>query len=142
MLCTPKRFGRGNVLTQRGMEGCGIGGVVNGVDSHHDAGIGVAFIARVLAHAVGDHAAWLRCGRHHRATGAHAKAVDGAAVIGVVHQFVVGGAQARVAGMTAPAGAVNHALRVLNAKPDGKGFGVHRHTALEQHGDCVTRAVA
>jgi hypothetical protein len=45
-------------------------------DAHHDAGVGVALVAAVLAHAVGDHAASFGRGGHHRATRAHAEAVD------------------------------------------------------------------
>ncbi len=51
-----------------------------GVDADHDAGVGVALVARVLAHAVGDDAARLGGRRDHRAAGAHAEAVDRAAV--------------------------------------------------------------
>ena len=48
----------------------------------------------------------LRRRRHHRASRAHAEAVDGAAVAGVVHQLVVGGAQQWMAGIAAEPGAV------------------------------------
>ena len=49
-------------------------------DADDDAGVGVALVARVLAHAVGDDAARLRGGRDHGAARAHAEAVDRAAV--------------------------------------------------------------
>ena len=117
-------------------------GVVRRRYAHHDAGIGVALIARVLAHAVGHHPAWLRCGGHHRAAGAHAKAVNAATIGRMVHQLIVSRAQQRVAGMLAKPRAVNHALRVLNAKANRKRFGLHVNAALVQHGHRVARAVA
>ena len=49
-------------------------------DADDDAGVGVALVARVLAHAVGDDAALLGRGGDHRAARAHAEAVDRAAV--------------------------------------------------------------
>ncbi len=67
-------------------------------DADDDAGVGVTLGARILAHAVGDDAALLGRGGNDRAAGAHAEAIDRAAVRGVVHELVVGGAQDGVAG--------------------------------------------
>ena len=116
--------------------------IVRRLNAHHDARIGVALIARVLAHAIGHHAARLGRGGHHRAAGAHAKAVHRAPIPRVVHQLVVGRAQGWVACMATPACPVNQTLRVLNAKADGKGLGLHRHTAIKQGGKGIARAVA
>ena len=93
-------------------------------DADDDAGVGVALVARVLAHAVGDHAARLGGRGDHRAARAHAEAVDRAAVAGVVHQLVVGGAEQRVAGVRAEARAVDQRLRMLDAKADRERLGL------------------
>ena len=111
-------------------------------DADDDAGVGVALVARVLAHAVGDDAARLRRRRHHRAARAHAEAVDGAAVARVVHELVVGRAEDRVAGVRAEAGAVDQRLRMLDAEADRERLGLHVHAALVQHREGVARAVA
>ena len=116
--------------------------VIAGVDADHDASVGVALVARILAHAVGHYTPRLRCSRHHRAARAHAKAVHAAAIAGVVHQLVIGRTQQEVTGVAAPAGAVNHTLRMLNAKAHGEGLGLHRHTTRVQHGKGVAGAVA
>ena len=50
--------------------------------------------------------------------------------------------QQRVAGVPAPAGTVDQALRVLDAKAQRKRFGLHGHTMAVQHGEGVARAVA
>ncbi len=60
----------------------------------------------------------------------------------MVHQLVIGRTQQQVAGVSAPAGAVNHALRMLNAKAHREGLGLHRHATRVQHGKGVARAVA
>ena len=86
------------------------GAVVLRRDADDDAGVGVALVVRVLAHAVGDDAARLRRRGDDRAARAHAEAVDRAAVAGVVHQLVVGGAEQRVAGVRAEARAVDQRL--------------------------------
>ena len=60
----------------------------------------------------------------------------------VVHQLVVGRAQQRVAGVLAPARAVDHALRVLDAHADRERLGHHVHAVAVQHAEAVARAVA
>ena len=112
------------------------------VDAHHHAGVGVALGARILAHAVGDHPTRLGGGGHHRAAGAHTEAVDRAAVLGVMHQLVVGRAEQRVAGVPAPAGLVDHTLRVFNAKAHRERLGLHEHPSVPQQGKGVARAVS
>src|SRR5207344_458225 len=59
-------------------------------DADDDAGICVAFGARILAHAIGDNVPQLRSGGDNRAARAHAETVDRAAAAGVVHEPVVG----------------------------------------------------
>ena len=115
-------------------------GIILRRDADHDAGIGVALIAGILAHAVGDDAAFLRGRRHHRAAGAHAETVDAAAIAGMMHQPVFRRAQFLVAG--AEAGLVDQALRMLDAKADGKGLGLDRHAAVMQHLEHIAGAVA
>ena len=85
-------------------------------------GIGVALVARVLAHAIGDHAPGLGGGRHHRAAGAHAEAVDRAAIAGVMHQLVVRGAEFRMTGESSEARAVDQRLRMFDPKPNREGL--------------------
>ena len=116
--------------------------VVGRVNAHHDARVGIALVARILAHAVGHHPFGLRGRGHHCAAGAHAKAVNAAAIFGVVHQLVVGRTQKRVTGVAAPAGAVDHALRVLNAKTHRERLGLHGHALRPEHGKGVACAVA
>ena len=78
--------------------------VVRRRDADDDAGVGVALVARVLAHAVGDHALRLRGRGDDRAARAHAEAVDRAAVLRVVHEPVVGSAEERMAGVSRRSG--------------------------------------
>ena len=110
-------------------------------DAHHHACVGIALGARILAHAVGHHAARLAGGSHHGAAWAHTEAVHGAPIAGMVHQLVIGRAQQRVAGMHAPARLVDQALRVLDAKADRERLGLHLHATLVQHGEAVACAV-
>ena len=66
--------------------------VVTRINAHHDTGVGIALIARILAHAVGHHPLGFAGGCHHGASRAHAKAIHTATVVRVVNQFVVGSA--------------------------------------------------
>ncbi len=111
------------------------------VDAYHDARVGIAFVARVLAHAIGHHAAWLGGGGNHGTAGAHAEAVDRTAILGVIHQLVVGGAEFRVAGVLAQPGLVDHALRVFDAETDGKRLGLDEHALAMQHAHGIAGAV-
>jgi hypothetical protein len=116
--------------------------IVGRRDTNHDGGVGVAFVARILAHAVGDHAARLGGGGDHGAARAHAEAVGGTAVAAVVHQLVVGGTEQRVAGKFAEARAVDQGLRMFDAHTDRKRLGLDMHAALLQHAEAVAGAVA
>src|SRR6185369_9623431 len=107
-----------------------------------DAAVGVALGARILAHAVGHDTAGLRGGGDHGAARAHAEAVGGAAVGAVVHELVVGGAEQRMAGRGAEAGAVDQRLRVLDADADREGLGFDIDAVVEQHLEGVAGAVA
>ena len=82
-------------------------GVVSRRDAHHNTGVRIALIAGVLAHAVGHQSARLRCCGYHCASWAHAKAVNAAAIVGMVHQLVVCRAQQRVARVLAEPRTVN-----------------------------------
>src|SRR5690606_21276524 len=113
------------------------GGEVARLDAHHHAGVGVAFGARVLAHAVGDHTTGFAGGGYHGAAGTHAEAVDGTAVPGVVHQLIVGGTQQRVSGVAAPAGPIDDALRVLDSKAYRERLGLQVHAGIVQQGEGV-----
>ncbi len=73
--------------------------------------------------------------------GAHAEAVDGAAVLRVVDEPVVGRAEERMAGVRPEAGAVDERLRVLDAKADRERLGFEVDAALVQHRERVARAV-
>src|SRR6185369_10058381 len=117
-------------------------GVVVGRDADDDAGVGVPFVAGVLAHAVGDHAAGLRGRRDHGASGAHAEAVDRAAVAAVVDELVVGGAEERVPGLGSEAAAVDERLRVLDAEADREGLRFEEDSTAREHLEGVSRTVA
>ena len=132
----------GIAVAQRGLEGARVGREIFRRDADHQCRIGIAFVARVLAHAIGDHALRLRGGRHHGAARAHAKAVHRASVRRVVHEPVFGRAQKRMAGMAAPAGAVDQALRVLDPKADRERLGLDVDAASVQHRKGVARTVA
>ena len=111
-------------------------------DPAHDRRVGVALVARVLAHAVGDHAPRLARGRDHGAARAHAEAVDRAPVAAVVHQLVVGRAEQRMPRLRPEARLVDQRLRVLDAEADREGLGFDEHAARVQHRERVARAVA
>src|SRR6185503_8983195 len=117
-------------------------GIVRRRDADHDAAVGVALVARVLAHAVGDDPSRFRCCSHHRAAGAHAEAVNRAPVPAVMDQLVVGGAEQRMAGVLPVARAVDERLRVLDAKADREWLGLNMDAAIVEHLESVARAVA
>ncbi len=98
--------------------------VVGGRDADDDAGVGVALVARILAHAVGDDAAGLGGRRHDRAAGTHAEAVDRAAVARVMHELVVGSAKDLIAGIGAEPAMIDQRLRMLDAHTDRERLGL------------------
>ena len=104
---------------------------------HHQPAVGIALIAGMLAHAIGDHTARFRGGTDHEATGAHAEAVDATAVAGVMHQLVFGSAKKRMTGTIAPTGPIDQRLRMLDAHADGKRLPFKRHPRLLQHGERI-----
>ena len=116
--------------------------IILGRNRHHHAGIGIAFGARILAHAIGHHPPGLTGGGHHGAAGAHAETIDRAAILRVMHQLVIRRTQKRIASIGAKTRAVNHALRVFNAHTDGKGLGLHGNTMRLQHGEAIACAMA
>ena len=124
----------------------GVGGQILRGDRHHQAAVGIALPAGVLAHAVGDDAALFGGGPHHQAAGTHAEAVDAAAgtgfAVAVVDQLVLGGAQPRMAGRLPPAGPVDQGLGMLDPHPDRKGLRLHGHAEAVQHREGVPGAVA
>ena len=77
-----------------------------------------------------------------RAAGAHAEAVDGAAVGAVMGQAVGRRAQVRMAGARAVARPVDPALRMLDADADGKRLGLDMDAARVQHLEGRPGAVA
>ena len=60
----------------------------------------------------------------------------------MVHQLIVGGAQARVPGLGSQPGAVNQHLGMLNAKANGKGLGLHVDAPVVEHLKGIAGAVA
>ena len=106
-----------------------------------DSGIGVALGARILAHPVGDHAVGFRGGSDDLSARAHAEAIHGPAVAGVIDQFVVCRADQRIAGVGAESCLVDQGLRVFDAKADGKRLGFHEYAGLVQHFEGVAGAV-
>ena len=87
----------------------------------------------MLAHAVGNHPAFFRGGSHHKSSGAHAEAVDAAAVLSVVHQLVLGRPETRMASRLPPAGCIDQVLRMLDPHAHGKRFALQLHADLIQH---------
>src|SRR5450830_650299 len=110
-------------------------------DADDDPGVGITFVARVLAHAVGDHPVWLGSRRHHGAARAHAEAVDRTTVLGVVHQLVVGRAEFRVPGVLAQARAVDQRLRVFDTETHRERLGFHVHATTVEHAEGVAGAM-
>ena len=78
-------------------------------------------------------------GRHHGAARTHAEAVDRAAVAGVVHQLVIGGAERGCPAPSAEARAVDQRLRMLDAEADGEGLGLDGDAARRACGTCRGR---
>ena len=117
-------------------------GVIGRGDADDDARVGVELGAGILAHAVGgDAAGFGRCG-HDPPAGAHAEAVDRAAVAGVVDQFVVGGPQHGW-----PAKAPKRARSISDwgcsmRAPMENGLASIMDAAPVQHGEGVAGAVA
>src|SRR5450830_247914 len=110
-------------------------------DADDDPGVGITFVARVLAHAVGDHPVWLGSRRHHGAARAHAEAVDRTTVLGVVHQLVVGRTEFRVPGVFAQARAVDQRLRVFDTETHRERLGFHVHATTVEHAEGVAGAM-
>ena len=99
----------------------------------HDTAVGIALVARILAHAIGDHPFRLRSRSHHRPAGTHAEAVDSAAIGAVVHQLVIGSTEQGITRKLAIAGLIDQGLRMFNAHTDGKRFGLDINTPVVQH---------
>ncbi|KFB72302.1 MAG: hypothetical protein AW09_002510 [Candidatus Accumulibacter phosphatis] len=117
-------------------------GVVERGDADDDAGVGIALVARILAHAVGDHAVRFGSGGDHGAAGTHAETVNAAAVAAMMHQLVVGGTEQRVAGVWPETRLIDQCLRVFDAQADREGLGLHEHAGSVQHREGVAGAVA
>src|SRR5688572_29710177 len=96
--------------------------VAFGIDADDNAAIGVEFLARILAHAVGGDAALFGCGGDDPPARTHAEAVDRAVVAAMMRQAVGGSAQVRMARARAEARLVDPALRMFDPYPDGKGL--------------------
>ncbi len=80
-------------------------------DADDDAGVGVALVTRVLAHAIGH------------------------------HPVVVGGAEFRVPGILAKTRAVDQRLWVFDTEADGERLGFHEHTSAVEHAEGIAGAV-
>src|SRR5450830_917326 len=116
--------------------------IITGCNADDDAAVGIAFIARILAHAIGDHASRFRGGGHYGTARAHAKAIDRAAIPAVMHQLVIGRAEQRMPGVLAVSRAVNERLRMFDAKPDRKGLGLDINSPIVEHLKGIARAMA
>ena len=112
------------------------------IDAHHDARVRVAFVARVLAHAVGHHASSLGSCRDHHAARTHAEAVDRTAIARVMDQLVVRGSELRVACEPAKAREVDQRLRMFDAKSNRERLGFEEHAAPLEHAQRVARTVS
>ena len=108
-------------------------GQVGGIEGHDQTAVGVALVTGMLAHAVGHHPAFFRRSAHHKSSGTHAEAVDAAAVLGMVHQLVLGRPETRMARRLSPAGSIDQVLRMLDPHPHRKRFALQLHTDLLQH---------
>ena len=111
-------------------------------DADDEAGVGVPLVARILAHAVGHHAAGLAGRRHHGAARAHAEAVDGAAVAAVMRQRIGRRAQIRVAGAGAEHRPIDPRLRMLDAEADRERLGLDMDPPLIERLEGVARRMA
>ena len=67
--------------------------IVLGRDADNNCAVGIAFIARILAHAIGHEATGFGCGGDHSATRAHAETVDRSPVARVMDELVIGRAE-------------------------------------------------
>ncbi len=117
-------------------------GIIGRRNADHDAAVGIALIARILAHAIGHNPSRFRRGGNDSAARTHAETVDRTAIAAVMHQFVIGRTQCRVTGEVAEAATIDQRLRMFDAKADRKRLGFNIHTALVQHLEGIARAVA
>ncbi len=117
------------------------GEVLLGSDADHDAGVGVALLARILTHAVRHDPLRLGGRRHYASPWTHAETVDRTAVGGVVYQFVVGCPQLWVSRVPSQSGAVDQRLRVLDSKADRERLRLDEYTPPVQHAEGVAGAV-
>ena len=111
------------------------------IDGHHDARVGIALIAGILAHTVRDHATRLGRGSHHRAPRTHAETVDRTPVARVMHEFVVRGTQFGSTGETPQARDIDQRLRMLDAKANSERLGLDKNTASIEHAKGVARTM-
>ena len=119
-----------------------VGLQILGFEGHHQAAVGIALIAGVLAHAVGHHPPLLRGGPHHKTARTHAEAVNAAAIAGVMNKLVFRRAKPRMARHRSPAGLIDQGLRVLDPHTNRKRFALQLHPHLIEHGETVPGRMA
>src|SRR5690606_24807905 len=107
----------------------------------HNPSIGIAFVARVLTHAIRHHLSRFRGGRHHSASRTHAEAVYRTSVAGVMHELVVRRAQCGVTRIFAQPRLVDERLGMLDPEADCERLGLHENTPVMQHAEGVASAV-
>ncbi len=111
-------------------------------DADHDTGVGIAFGARILAHAVGDKTARLGRRRHDSSARAHAETVDRAAIFAVMHELIVGRSKNGMLGIRTKTAGINERLRMLDAHADGERLRLNVDAAIMQHLKRIARTVA
>ena len=94
------------------------------LDIDHQGGIGIALIARILAHAIGYKASRLGRSRHHCAAGAHAKAIGGAAIATGMAEAIIGSTQRLKTCKVAKSRPIDQRLRVFDPHTDRKWLGL------------------
>ena len=116
--------------------------VARGFDADDQPRIGVALVARILAHAVDREAAGFRRRGDDRAAGAHAEAVDRSTVAAVVREAVGRGAQIGMTRTRTEPRPVDPGLRMFDADADREGLRLDIDAARVQRMKRVAGAVS
>ncbi len=104
-------------------------------DAHKQGGVGVGSVARMVAHAIHNHARILTCRANHLATRAHAEAVHVALVFALQmdHELVFRRAERGMGSRRSPLRPVDILLRMLNAHAHREGFRLHMKAVRQHH---------
>ena len=108
--------------------------------AHQQSSVDIGSVPGAQAHAVGDHAAPLRSGRHHLSAGTDAEGKGRAAIWQMAGQLIIRGRQL-LKGLAVLLTA-DGVLIVLNAYPNGKVLLFHGHSRIPEHPEGIPGGVS